>query len=59
MNRVLSPVSCKVNNVFIHVTDLKKSRRMVQQTAWAPNAGARRISGIQSPGYGRNRLNPG
>ncbi|MDN4525006.1 VOC family protein [Fictibacillus fluitans] len=25
MTEVLSPVSCKVNNVFIHVTDLKRA----------------------------------
>lgn len=25
MNTMISPISCKVNNVFIHVSDLKKS----------------------------------
>ncbi|MDM5336478.1 VOC family protein [Fictibacillus enclensis] len=46
MNRVLSPVSCKVNNVFIHVTDLKKAAEWYSRLLGLPTP-----EHVESPVY--------
>lgn len=47
MNSISSPISCKVNNVFIHVSDLKKSAEWYSNLLGIPYVSEK----VESPVY--------